>query len=99
MRIDNSIRELENKKKLNSLLQYYIENGIPLKVVKCQYENKKKSRFGRFNLNKKTHRFLRKYNGYYIFLVEKDNKLIKGKVIFSGDITFKTLICWKILIE
>lgn len=99
MNHDTSIRHLENKNRLNNILDYYIENGIPLKVVKCQYENKDKSRFGRFNLNKKSHKFLKKNNGYYIFLVELNNKLIKGKVILADDITFKKLITWKFLIN
>jgi len=99
MKPDISIRHLENKNKLNIILDYYIKNGIPLKIVKCQYESKDKSRFGRFNLNKKSHRFLLKNNGYYIFLVERNNKLIKGKVILADDITFKKLITWKFLIN
>lgn len=91
---------LENQKRLNNILDFYIEHQIPIKVVKCQYEitSGKRKRFGRFNLNKDNHIFLTKNNGYYLFLVELDKKLIKGKVILAKDIKFHKLIVWKFLL-
>lgn len=92
---------LENQNRLNNILDFYIENEIPIKIVKCQYEiiSGKRKRFGRFNLNKNKHDFLVKNNGYYLFLVETGNKLIKGKVILAKDIKFHKLIGWKFLIN
>ena len=92
---------LENQNRLNNLLDFYIENNIPIKVVKCQYEiiSGKRKRFGRFNLNKDKHKFLIKNNGYYLFLVENNNKLIKGKLLLAKDIKFTKLIVWKFLIN
>lgn len=92
---------LENQNSLNNILDYYIQHEIPIKVVKCQYEiiSGKRKRFGRFNLNEENHKFLKKNNGYYLFLVESNKKLIKGKVILAKDIKFNKLIVWKFLIN
>ena len=92
---------LENQNRLNNILDYYIENGIPIKVVKCQYQIKSGNgiRFGRFNLIEKNHNFLIKNNGYYLFLVESGKRLVKGKVILAKDIKYHKLIVWKFIIN
>lgn len=92
---------LTNQNRLNNILDYYIQINIPIKVVKCQFEivSGKRKRFGRFNLNEKKHKFLVKNNGYYLFLVENNNRLVAGKVILAKDIKFHKLIVWKFLIN
>jgi len=89
---------------VNELIDFYVENKIPIEIKSCQYHIKSSNskyplRLGRFVLDKEQHEFLEIHKGYYLFMVHHNGFLIKGKLIQAVDIPFSKLITWRELLE
>lgn len=95
--------KLNNNIYMNELLEFYIENNIPITIKKCKYKIKntrKKEhetllmRYGRFTLNKEFHNFLVEQKGYYLFIVEHLGFTVSAKLICAKDLNYSKSISW-----
>lgn len=97
-------KKFENLEFVNGLIDFYANNKIPIEIKSCQYliesgNPKYPKRFGRFKLEKEQHEFLEIHKGYYLFLVQSDGFIVKGKLIEAIDIPFTNQLTWRELME
>lgn len=96
--------KFKNVEYVNGLIDFYVENDIPIEVKSCQHfiksgNDKYPMRYGRFTMEKSQHDFLEIQKGYYLFLVHENGFLIAGKLIPATDITFMKQITWRELMD
>ena len=103
-KMDILTKKFDNIDYINDLLNYYVNNHIPIEIKKCEYmtksgNKKHPKRFGRFSLDKDKHEFLVRNKGYYLFLVYHNNFVISVKIMEANDITFSKLKTWHGILE
>jgi hypothetical protein len=85
---------------INDIVDFRTETGVYIEIKSCQQtiqsaNPKYPNRIGRFNLNKPQHTFLIAHDGYYIFIIKKDEMVMRSMVIPAKMIPFKRLLIWK----
>lgn len=91
-------RLFSNCERVNDLLDFYLDNGIPIEIKTCQEWinrcDRPSLRHGRFKLEKDQHEVLLVKKGYYLFLVKSGDFIVKGKLVMAEDITFFKQVTW-----
>ena len=97
--------KLTNVIYMNDLLEFYIENNIPINIKKCKYKirnkikNETSLRYGRFSMNKQFYDFLVEQKGYYLFIVEHLGFTVSAKLIKAKDLKFSNSISWTTILD
>ena len=87
---------------VNDIYDFVSESGVYIEIKTClelikSGNPKYPLRFGRFTLDLAQDTFLKNRNGYYVFIVKRDDKVIFCKIIPALKITFKPSLQWKTL--
>jgi len=89
---------------INSLVDFMLNNGIPIEVKTCQItiqtgQIKYPTRRGRFILVPDQHEYLQSNKGLYLFIVKDDRFVYGWKLLEANKINYKRHIQWDKIIE
>lgn len=100
----NFITRAEQFILINKIVDLAINDKIPILIKSCSHSIKAMSsiwpnRPGRFIMNIAEHENLKITNGYYLFIVKRDQLIVAWKFIKADKINFKRNLQWDKVIE